>query len=398
MRGATFLLVVNATIGLSFALAFRTVAAGPHRRMAYLSSAGFLAAAAVVTVEMMAPLVPTPRASSALSFGFLMLALTLIVSDLAGYYRPAVQQRWLWVICGSSAILHPLVIFDLPRDSLEHAVAYQLPFAVMSGIGAHLLVWKRTATAVEAALACVLGLSSIQFLGKALLANAITTGPSVSGYILSTYAHFSQTASAVLSLLLGISLLGVLVWEHIAHRVRAAQMDRLSGTMNRALFYQEAERLLASSSTPSCLILCDLDHFKRVNDRFGHAAGDEVISMLGRTICYLAEDAGICGRIGGEEFAILIRDCGSDGGRIFVQGAMSVLSGASYTLLPVGEAVTASFGIAEIARGEILSSAMQRADAALYAAKHAGRNCVRIARAAVVPERKTPSARASAPA
>lgn len=125
-------------------------------------------------------------------------------------------------------------------------------------------------------------------------------------------------------------------------------------------------------------VTCDLDHFKSINDRFGHAAGDEVIRTFGQCIGNHVEGA-LSGRIGGEEFCLLLAGATPE----FIAAALSKirtrLRQARYDRLPAEIIVTASFGVARRLPDERLDDLLHRADMALYAAKAAGRDCYRFA-------------------
>ncbi len=131
------------------------------------------------------------------------------------------------------------------------------------------------------------------------------------------------------------------------------------------------------------MILCDLDHFKSVNDTYGHATGDLVIAGFARQLT-LASNAGqIVGRVGGEEFAILYPGANLPMARIYAEGLRGSFAALSIPGAPPGRTFTASFGVAELQKGETVHALMARADTALYLAKTAGRDCVRIAPAVV---------------
>jgi len=379
MHGATFLLIVNFSIGLSFAAAFIAFARRSDVRLGYWCAGGFVAAATTVSIEAFAPYIPWERLTSFLSFTSFLLALTLIAAGLRRHYRPDGSLLPIAAIFLLSILSHRMVIYDLPRDSALHAFAYQGSSVLMAAIGAAAPLASRSRRPIEWAVGCVLALCSVQFLFKAGLATAITTGQSVHTYIVSTYAHLSQTIGAVLSLLLGLSLLGLVIVEAMSRAAAAAQIDALSGALTRKGFLKEGGDLLrrATPSAPCCFIMADLDHFKSVNDRFGHAAGDEVIHYFGGLLTGSASGQGACGRLGGEEFAILLPRCDESKARLFMQALMAAMSRQEFRLLPAGDRVTASFG-AVVCHGDgNLDEVMRLADNALYAAKRAGRNCYR---------------------
>jgi diguanylate cyclase (GGDEF)-like protein len=155
--------------------------------------------------------------------------------------------------------------------------------------------------------------------------------------------------------------------------VQLASLDSLTGILNRRAFFERAEeaRDQALRSGPLTAVMLDVDHFKRVNDLYGHAVGDRALREVGSLVSNTGE---IVGRLGGEEFAVLLS------GRDLAQGmeAAERLRGDVLNLrLPVdGKVVTltCSFGVSEWQNGESVDELLRRADVALYAAKAAGRN------------------------
>lgn len=380
MGNATFLLVINASIGLAFAAAFVGISLAHRIGIGFWCAAGFVCAAATVCGEALAPRTDMPALMSALSFSSLLAALALIAAGVQTHYKPAWPLWPLAALFVFFVISHVAVVSDLQRDSVAHAFAYQLPFAVFSGLSAVFILVSRRKSLPDCMLLAVTGVSALQFLGKAALAHRITTGTDVNNYIFSAYAHYSQTLGAILSLLLGVCLLTVIAQEAIVRTRHILQKDHLSGLWNRGAFFERAERALAEGKgrqAATFFILCDLDHFKRINDTFGHDAGDEVIRAFARCI----EDAGgeLCGRIGGEEFAVLFRDGNVSTARHFVEEVRTALSVLPFS--PPGLRPTASYGIAFIGRDEALAHAVKRADVALYEAKLAGRDTYRFATA-----------------
>ena len=377
MRGATFLLVVNFFIGLSFAAAFLGVSWRSRAGLGRWCAAGFLCAAATVAVEALAPLLPSERQISLISSTLLLAAVTLVAVGVTRHYRPAASIRLLLAAFIVAEALNLSLRPGLPRESLAHALIYQWPYALMLGIAAGVVIAARRRRMTDAALAAVLVACALHFLAKGLL--PLVDGvraPDVRDYILSVYAYYSQTFGAVLSLLLGLSLLGVIVAEVMAEAVLALQRDSLSGALNRSAFIERAEAALATlpPGRTACLVMSDLDHFKSVNDRFGHAAGDEVIAAFGAVLIAAAGEAGLCGRLGGEEFCLLLPEAGPDAACGRVETIQKALAGLGFERLPPGERVTASFGVAPARRGIAFDAVLVEADMALYAAKQAGRD------------------------
>jgi diguanylate cyclase (GGDEF)-like protein len=161
-----------------------------------------------------------------------------------------------------------------------------------------------------------------------------------------------------------------------------AHMDSLTGICNRRFFLELGERILrqgARAKRPVSLILLDLDHFKAVNDRFGHAAGDAVIRGSVRRISRVVRETDLVARIGGEEFAILLPEtCLETGLQVAERVRMGVEAlEIPFEGLPHPLTITASLGLALAECGtDSLDSLMSKADHALYQAKGGGRNRV----------------------
>jgi diguanylate cyclase (GGDEF)-like protein len=165
----------------------------------------------------------------------------------------------------------------------------------------------------------------------------------------------------------------------------AAEHDHLTGAWSRRAFFGHAERAHADAvrtGGPLSLLIVDVDHFKAINDTHGHAVGDRVLAdLVTRTGAVLR--GGACARLGGEEFAVLLPDTDANAAvhpadelrRTLEQAAVAGSGGAAVRY-------TVSVGVASLEDGESLESLLQRADAALYAAKRGGRNRVVDARAA----------------
>lgn len=157
--------------------------------------------------------------------------------------------------------------------------------------------------------------------------------------------------------------------------IKLATIDELSGLYNRRAFFERAEAI--RETTPSdgtfSFILFDIDHFKRVNDVYGHAAGDGVIGRLGSL--RLPPDA-VLGRIGGEEFAVALPGVPVDGAVAVAEHLRDQIAETPVDTTRGVVSVTASFGVSALQHGDKLSDVLRRADSALYHAKNSGRNRV----------------------
>jgi diguanylate cyclase (GGDEF)-like protein len=164
-----------------------------------------------------------------------------------------------------------------------------------------------------------------------------------------------------------VLIAGSSVLARVNSRLRAQLItDPLTGLLNRSGFAAAAERAFALAErghVPATLALIDLDGFKQVNDVLGHAAGDELLVDLGHAWRRELRGCEVVARLGGDEFALVMAGAGREGAREALR-RLREASPAAWT-----------FGLVEWERGESLDRALARADAELYRAKRARRDC-----------------------
>ena len=164
------------------------------------------------------------------------------------------------------------------------------------------------------------------------------------------------------------------------HFMKLSRVDGLTGIDNRPYFIVQAERELEASrklEQEVCVILCDLDHFKSINDKFGHATGDHVLRQAVQACRMHLRASDLFGRFGGEEFCILLPGCSLTDARQRCEQLRAAIATITADAGGASSTVSASFGVAATASsGYELRQLLAHADAALYRAKYAGRNCV----------------------
>jgi diguanylate cyclase (GGDEF)-like protein len=169
-------------------------------------------------------------------------------------------------------------------------------------------------------------------------------------------------------------------YNHMRERLQAIVLtDPLSGCFNRRGLNQLAEREVARAirqKKEMAVLAIDLDHFKRVNDEFGHLTGDEVIREVGDLLRRTAREADVVARFGGEEFTILAPETNEEGALILADRVMDAFRTNKFRSLPPDSRITTSIGVAaEFARDdEVAKTLLARADEALYVAKRNGRD------------------------
>ena len=196
----------------------------------------------------------------------------------------------------------------------------------------------------------------------------------------SLYWTTVQFTQPLISIAFALNLMVAIAIDLIDELKREASTDKLSGLLNRRGFEDAADAFLKqrghSASPPVSFIICDLDHFKQINDTFGHSVGDAVIGLFGRHIAAMTSDDMIAGRIGGEEFAIMLPGHEINAARLFAESLRACPWDYWSGMLPDNLAASVSIGVSAAWPGADLYGLMNHADEALYDAKKAGRDRV----------------------
>lgn len=206
-------------------------------------------------------------------------------------------------------------------------------------------------------------------------------------------AHWRRDAAVTLSLAVLLAMVaagtGTMLhgaWlkqqAHAEQLSLMARTDELTGLPNRRAFFESAEAERARAvryGSELAVLMIDIDHFKAVNDTYGHRAGDLVLQHLGQTCIGVLRGVDVLGRVGGEEFAVLLPETGLPAAAE-VAGRLRAAVEEARVALPEGAPlrITVSVGVAGLQGEETLDTLVSRADTALYEAKRGGRNCVRV--------------------
>ncbi|WP_118135311.1 sensor domain-containing diguanylate cyclase [Oceanicella sp. SM1341] len=162
--------------------------------------------------------------------------------------------------------------------------------------------------------------------------------------------------------------------------LKAAQTDELTGIANRRSITRHLAEALLRPAPPGlrlgCVCMLDIDHFKRINDTFGHSAGDTVLRHFSREIMELVRRSDLFGRIGGEEFMLVLPATSAEEAELILGRMLFAIRRARPFGAENGYAYTFSAGIAGYCAGDTVDDVFHRADMALYSAKVAGRNRV----------------------
>ena len=166
--------------------------------------------------------------------------------------------------------------------------------------------------------------------------------------------------------------------------INLSTKDGLTGVFNRRYFDVHIEQLVQKSTETGralCLMILDIDHFKEINDTYGHQSGDAVLTTLTENLKLSFRVTDLIARYGGEEFTVLLNDVGREDGAIIAEKTRATIENLEFKIPGKSEPIkkTVSIGVAVYNTGESVSDFIAKADKALYEAKNTGRNKVVLA-------------------
>jgi diguanylate cyclase (GGDEF)-like protein len=291
---------------------------------------------------------------------------------------------------------------SLPVGALAAGGACTLAALVVFHYGVDTIAWRIVAASAFHAATCFAIGATVRralpasgarypFVFTAIAAFALAAGHVVRGLVYALQAvHLMEELDPALlnlvffaigTLALPVQTLGAVMMANaqiITRTAYAADHDHLTGALSRRAFFAMAEReharTLRTHASLSLLVF-DVDHFKRINDTHGHAAGDQVLVDIVLRTESVIRSVDACARLGGEEFAVLLPDTGAATALVVAERLRAALE--STLALPAANAsvaYTVSVGIATLQQDESVAAMLSRADKALYCAKSAGRN------------------------
>lgn len=316
----------------------------------------------------------TPLLFAGISYSALVLSSACFVRGVSVLAdRPVRREVILAIIFLAAA--GRVSLDDATRNTIGYGLIYQFPFAAFMLTCAIVAVGavRRTRDPMWAALGVVTAASASYFAIKPFFAAAFGSGKSMRDYSASSYALFSQAVGGVLIIMAGLAVLLMVVRSVLRYTRDESETDQLTCVANRRGFERRAVRRMAASrrdGDPMAAIMLDLDHFKQVNDRYGHATGDAVLYAVAQAMCRTVPPDALVARLGGEEFVALLSRTTLRGASLTAEAIRRAVGGLGDHLPPV----TVSGGIAELRPNDTLVTLLDRADRRAYEAKQAGRD------------------------
>lgn len=310
--------------------------------------------------------VPYTLAAIAISWGIL---------TRIGVKPPLVAQLWI-AFTGFATMMF---VQNVGNSIVADIYITNITCGAMMMITAQSFAHRANRDLVERFLLIMLILTAAQFFVRPVMSLAFD-GPIVAAtYRQSTYYFVLNWFFAFGSVLFGLAQISGAVKDQVTALQNRTSRDDLSGLLVRGEFEAQVEAALTKANAKgiaASLVVGDIDHFKQVNDIWGHQTGDGAIAAFGQMTDAMIRSSDIAGRVGGEEFCILVWDADED-----IASRLAERLRVRTNALEIGDSaldvrLTASFGVAQQIGGENYRSLFAKADSALYAAKQAGRDRV----------------------
>ena len=255
-------------------------------------------------------------------------------------------------------------------------IIVQTACAVLLGESARIMSGSMRRPIDKLILMLTIGFAASLLLQNLMVALMLDEALTIHDWRLSAWSTVFQLSGATTGLLFAITILVAIGIDVMETLRQSSATDPLSGLLNRRGFEARSHALLAGGlgEREACVIVLDIDHFKRVNDEYGHAVGDAVICAMGSMLEDIAGKNSCVGRLGGEEFAVLVSGKDLVYARDMAERMRQAFAETRWPAPMQAARLTASFGATDLAAHETLALASMRADRLLYLAKHGGRN------------------------
>ncbi|MDH0614692.1 MULTISPECIES: GGDEF domain-containing protein [unclassified Agrobacterium] len=295
---------------------------------------------------------------------------------LTHFGRPLYVRARLSIVIAAVLLVsfHVFVTPDLKRELVIGDLICALLLAIPVWV-----VRKRPVALADrlmVGIACLVVMETLVRIGMLLVMTPNGSMVELSEFFESDYAFYMQLAASIFGFLLALSVLASQISVTVDRHLHAAEHDPLTDVLNRRGFDRRVPDF--RNDTPDgAIITCDIDHFKRINDVYGHAAGDIVLIGLSDLLRRHAPENALVARFGGEEFVVFLPGQTAAVASQLANGMRTGLSSLDWRNRGVTSQITASFGVSAVARGDhSIHDAIKRADDSLYVAKRGGRDQV----------------------
>lgn len=335
---------------------------------------GYLSAAGGFTIPWVLQSIP-PQAQASIA-DFLFLAAAYLNSEaLFLHFGPVRFQR---LRLGFATIMYAATLYAVHmRESLPLELMFgDIGFVVLMAFPL-IFVWRQARQLSERLLLGMAALVVFNTVIRNVVMVALFNPGNIEGFAQSHYAYMMQATDAALGMLLALSAIATMVLGMLGRYRDAAERDPMTRLLNRRGFERIAPDFRGRTFQASAIIVCDIDHFKSINDSYGHATGDRVLIAFAEQLQSFTPASGFVSRFGGEEFVIYLPRLSAADAEHVANTVRLAFANHDWREIDISVQVTASFGIGVSEQGDhSIHDAIARADTALYEAKAAGRNRV----------------------
>ncbi len=271
------------------------------------------------------------------------------------------------------------VAVSVSDDIASRLILVNIGYGVMFAMGTIILLSAHRRDIVDIAIIAVMAFQAADFLIRPTMTLLFERSIPAEAYRESIYYSLIGLVLGIKGVTTAMVLIGATIAEWITNLRESSERDQLTGLQDRGSFEKMIQDLLFRAQVegrPLTLVVADIDHFKQVNDIWGHQAGDQAIAGFGELIGRMVRGCDTAGRIGGEEFCIAVWNCPNEPAERLAERIRIAFAQLEHSGLNADIRLTASFGVATARGGESYEQLFSRADEALYEAKSRGRNRV----------------------
>lgn len=369
------LMVISAALSLTFFMAWRNFGRKSH---ALTWSVAFLAGSLQWLCSLNADVFPNTEAYLLVESALSMVLVTLGLRGHCQRTKCKFLPKNLWpYVLPVYAIIAWHIAVD-PHVGIRMTVVPAFAALTML-LSAYMILTHRERTRpAEWVVAIGLGVFAITQVGAASL--AFMQGATGDESIAAAYRHFNFLTLPAGYVVTSMLIILMMASDISAKLKKMAVQDQLTGLLNRRGFEEYGSRAFAvarRTGQPMSVIMTDIDRFKYINDKFGHAAGDMALAHFARLFSESRRQEDVAARVGGEEFALLLPGTDLRDAMAIADQLCAKIGSTPLDTTVVGLPMTSSFGVAAISKkDESLDDILLRADRALYRSKRAGRNQV----------------------
>jgi len=310
---------------------------------------------------------------------FVPVCVMLIARGLCLRYTGQAPTRLLLAVLVLSDMAAIWINF-VHHNALGRGLAISIGIGLMLGVAVRAIVKARLRDRIDVGITVAISLAATLVVTRPVVSFFIEGAPKIGAIDTNSFWTVSLKVAGLYSLLvLSILFMLRIAADLFAELNQQSLTDSLSRLLNRRGFFAAAETaaLAATPALPVSVLLIDIDHFKKVNDSYGHQTGDRVIKAVAAMMQSFTPESGIVGRLGGEEFAIVLPNTSRLAASAFAEALRTSVHCQRHAEIPATHPVTVSIGLAE-GTGESLERLLHLADLGLYRAKNGGRDQVQM--------------------